>query len=84
MHAVIFDVDGTLLDSYGIDDSLYADAVRAVLGAVFIRDAWEKYPRVTDTGVLADICSDNGLIYDGSVSTVIVNPRPLAAIRAGP
>lgn len=73
MHAAIFDIDGTLLDSYGIDNSLYADAVRAALGTIFIRDAWEKYPRVTDTGVLADICGDNGLIYDAAVSTAVMN-----------
>jgi FMN phosphatase YigB (HAD superfamily) len=73
VHAAIFDIDGTLLDSYGIDNSMYADAVRLALGTVHIRDAWEKYPRVTDTGVLADICSDNALVYDGSVSTAVMN-----------
>ena len=73
MHAAIFDIDGTLLDSYGVDNSMYADAVRLTLGTVHIRDAWEKYPRVTDTGVLADICSDNALVYDGLVSTAVMN-----------
>lgn len=72
MHAVIFDIDGTLLDSYGIDNSVYADAVRSALGPVVIRDAWDKYTRVTDTGVLADICSDNALLYDNSVSTAVM------------
>ncbi len=73
MHAAIFDIDGTLLDSYGVDNSIYADAVRVALGTVVIRDAWEKYARVTDTGVLADICSDNALVYDGRVSTAVMN-----------
>ena len=73
MHAAIFDIDGTLLDSYGVDNSMYADAVRLTLGTVHIRDAWEKYPRVTDTGVLADICSDNAMVYDGLVSTAVMN-----------
>ena len=73
MHAAIFDIDGTLLDSYGIDNSMYADAVRLALGTVHIRDAWEKYAHVTDTGVLADICSDNALVYDVSVSTAVMN-----------
>jgi beta-phosphoglucomutase-like phosphatase (HAD superfamily) len=31
MHAAIFDIDGTLLDSYGIDNSMYADAVRSAM-----------------------------------------------------
>ncbi len=73
LHAAIFDIDGTLLDSYGIDNSMYADAVRSALGAVVIRDGWEKYARVTDTGVLADICGDNALVYNDSVSTTVMN-----------
>jgi beta-phosphoglucomutase-like phosphatase (HAD superfamily) len=73
MHAAIFDIDGTLLDSYGVDNSMYADAIRLALGAVTIRDGWEKYARVTDTGVLADICSDNNLTYDDSVSRAVMN-----------
>ena len=73
MHAAIFDIDGTLLDSYGVDNSMYADAVRLALGEVTIRDRWDQYPRVTDTGVLADICSDNGLCYDASVSTAVMD-----------
>ncbi|HEY6618495.1 MAG TPA: HAD family hydrolase [Steroidobacteraceae bacterium] len=73
MHAAIFDIDGTLLDSYGFDNSMYADAVRSALGTVHIRDAWEKYACVTDTGVLADICSDNALVYDGLVSAAVMN-----------
>jgi FMN phosphatase YigB (HAD superfamily) len=73
VHAVIFDIDGTLLDSYGVDNSMYVDAVRVALGTVHIRDSWEKYARVTDTGVLAEICSDNALVYDGSVSTAVMN-----------
>jgi phosphoglycolate phosphatase-like HAD superfamily hydrolase len=73
VHAAIFDIDGTLLDSYGIDNSMYADAVRLALGEVTIRDRWDKYPRVTDTGVLADICGDNGLRYDASISQAVMN-----------
>src|SRR5690606_7129863 len=52
---------------------MYADAVRLALGEVSIRDGWHKYPRVTDTGVLADICGDNGLCYDASVSAAVMN-----------
>ncbi|HTV78138.1 MAG TPA: HAD family hydrolase [Steroidobacteraceae bacterium] len=73
LHAAIFDIDGTLLDSCGIDDSLFSDAVRKALGAVRIRDGWHEYARVTDTGILADICSDNSLAYDASVSLRVMN-----------
>jgi beta-phosphoglucomutase-like phosphatase (HAD superfamily) len=73
MHAAIFDIDGTLLDSYTVDNTLYAEAIRRALGDVAIRDAWEKYAHVSDTGVLAEICSDNNLPYDDSVSTAVMN-----------
>lgn len=72
MHAAIFDIDGTLIDSYAVDNAMYADAIRTALGDVRIRDDWEMYSRVTDTGVLADICSDNGLCYDTSVSDQVM------------
>ena len=71
MHAVIFDIDGTLLDSFEDDAVLFVDAIRHVLGQVHIREAWEKYPRVSDTGILADICLDNSLAYDDTLSDSI-------------
>lgn len=73
MHAALFDIDGTLLDSSGVDDVLYADAIRKVLGPVALREDWSKYPRVTDTGILADICGDNGLAYHAGVSDAVMD-----------
>jgi beta-phosphoglucomutase-like phosphatase (HAD superfamily) len=71
VHAVIFDIDGTLLDSFEDDAALFVDAIRHVMGQVSIRDAWEHYPRVSDTGILADICQDNELAYDDELSDSI-------------
>lgn len=71
MHAVIFDIDGTLLDSFEEDSILYVDAIRHVMGQVRIREAWEHYPRVSDTGILADICLDNSCAYDDALSDAI-------------
>jgi len=68
---MIFDIDGTLLDSFEDDAVLYVDAIRQVIGHVRIRDAWEHYPRVSDTGILADICLDNALAYDDALSDAI-------------
>lgn len=73
MHAVIFDIDGTLLDSFEDDAILYVDAIRHVIGQVHIREAWELYSRVSDTGILADICLDNALAYDDALSDTIRN-----------
>jgi phosphoglycolate phosphatase-like HAD superfamily hydrolase len=54
MHLVMFDVDGTLVDSAGFDGDLYAQAVREVLG-VDVDRTWRSYEHVTDSGVLAEL-----------------------------
>ena len=59
--SVIFDVDGTLIDSHAFDDELYGRALREVLGEVFIRPAWSDYEHVTDTGILREVCRENRL-----------------------
>ena len=37
MHAAIFDIDGTLLDSNGVDGELYVAGVETVVGRVRIQ-----------------------------------------------
>lgn len=59
MHAIIFDIDGTLLHSAAVDDALYREAVKAVLGRVNLRPSLHHYDFVTDTGVLSQIMADN-------------------------
>ncbi len=59
MINVIFDVDGTLVDSYDADTQLYYRAVDEVLGPATIRDDWADYTHVTDAGILAEIFQDN-------------------------
>lgn len=61
MHATIFDIDGTLLQSAAVDDALYREAVSAVLGPVQLRSSLHAYDYVTDTGVLTQIFADNNL-----------------------
>jgi beta-phosphoglucomutase-like phosphatase (HAD superfamily) len=72
MHAVIFDIDGTLLESNDVDGSLYVAAVRSVLGEVKIRESWGLYRNVTDRGLLEDILRDN---------FIPVTPGTLKAVR---
>ena len=59
MRAVLFDIDGTLLHSAAVDDALYREAVRVVLGEVQLRATLHEYEFVTDTGVLQEILRDN-------------------------
>lgn len=71
MHAVIFDIDGTLLDSAAVDDALYRDAVASVLGDVRFRDSLADYDFVTDSGILAQLFQDNGLSEDATLVAAI-------------
>ena len=61
MHAIIFDIDGTLLQSAAVDDALYRAAVSAVLGPVQLRPSLHAYDYVTDTGILSQILADNDI-----------------------
>ncbi len=61
MHAVIFDIDGTLLQSASIDDALFKESVVAVLGPVQFRPSLGDYDFVTDSGILLQVLDDNSL-----------------------
>lgn len=67
MHAVVFDIDGTLIQSASVDDALYKEAVRSVLGPVRFRPAIEAYDFVTDSGILSQILDDNAISTDPQV-----------------
>jgi len=58
---VIFDIDGTLVDTSGFEDRLYTQAVHHILGNVSIRPSWAQYPHVSDAGILAEICRVNSI-----------------------
>jgi len=64
MHAVIFDIDGTLLQSASVDDALYRASVTAVLGSVRFRPSLNDYDFVTDAGILLQVVDDNALNLD--------------------
>lgn len=61
MRAVIFDIDGTLLESAAVDDRLYRAAVQRVLGRVNFRPRLDDYEHVSDSGILAEVLADNGI-----------------------
>lgn len=60
MHLVMFDIDGTLVDSTGFDGELYAAALRQVLG-IRVDEDWSGYPHVTDSGLLDECLRRHGL-----------------------
>ena len=71
MINVIFDVDGTLVDSYALDSVLFCQAVDDVLGPTKIRSDWADYTHVTDAGILAEIFQDNHIRPDGRLVSAV-------------
>ncbi len=50
----MFDIDGTLVDSTGLDEECYIKAAHKVLG-INIPSNWNEYTHATDAGILNDI-----------------------------
>ena len=70
MIATIFDIDGTLVESFGFDDACYISAIREILGEVYIHNDWSKYKNVTDTGSLRQIMEENKIQEKGQIEEV--------------
>ena len=71
MRATIFDIDGTLIESMSVDTELYFSSVNEILGPVNLRRKLGDYDHVTDSGILAQLLSDNGYSFDSKVAASI-------------
>lgn len=71
LKAIIFDIDGTLVESMAVDTELYFAAIRAVLGPVRVRDDLHSYEHVTDNGILLQLVEDNGVPLDDAAAAAI-------------
>lgn len=69
MKAIIFDIDGTLVESMAVDTELYFAAIREVLGEVDVRRDLHDYEHVTDAGILGQLLDDNGLSSRDDLAT---------------
>ncbi len=60
MHLVMFDLDGTLVDSNAIDSNCYLQALVDVFGFDLnqIDRDWGNYPHITDAGILRTLCQN--------------------------
>lgn len=56
----MFDIDGTLLESYELDSRCHIRAIKNVLGITIDSD-WGKYQHVTDSGILSEVIRLNGI-----------------------
>ena len=80
MHLVMFDIDGTLIESYDFDAQCYVAAIQEILGVPVDTD-WEKYPHVTDTGIFRKILKDNNMQEGDGVSAEKVKRRFLEHLQ---
>lgn len=71
MKAILFDIDGTLIESMAVDTELYFASVNEILGPVRIRDKLTDYDHVTDSGILAQLFDDNGYPFDAGVAAAV-------------
>lgn len=60
MHLVVFDIDGTLIESYDFDGECFQKAVADVLGFAIDTD-WGSYHHVTDSGILNQIMDEQNI-----------------------
>ena len=60
LHHVMFDIDGTLVQSSDLDDDCFIRAIEEILGIV-IDEVWSNYEHVTDKGILNEIIQSKGL-----------------------
>jgi len=50
-HTIVFDIDGTLIQSFEFDEKLYIESVEQVTKLSFDGD-WSLFPNITDSGIL--------------------------------
>lgn len=58
MIGIIFDLDGTLVDSFDLDEQLYRKAVLSEVPGVRFRKSVYDYHYSTDSGILAEILKE--------------------------
>lgn len=56
MRLAMFDLDGTLTRTTGVDDACFVRAMREVLGLSGFGTDWAEYPHATDEGLTQDVC----------------------------
>ena len=71
LQAIIFDIDGTLVQSNSDDDRIYRESVISVLGPVRFREEIHHYDRVTDAGILLQIFEDNELDHSAELAAAV-------------
>ena len=59
MNLVMFDIDGTLIESDNIFDDLYVEVVKEHLNIPEVDTDWLRYRNTTDSDITAQIIEEN-------------------------
>lgn len=78
MHLVMFDIDGTLVESTEFDDACFKQAVDEVL-KIDCGNDWSQYTNVTDTGLLQEILEVNHINADLEEVVLVVKEKFFSA-----
>jgi phosphoglycolate phosphatase-like HAD superfamily hydrolase len=54
-HLLLFDIDGTLIDSQAADGEIYLSVLEEVFGFADVSSDWGAYRHTTDSGILQEI-----------------------------
>jgi len=76
----MFDVDGTLVESYDFDEQCFLEAVQEVTGLGVINN-WETYPHVTDRGILGTFIERQAQQYSIEELEELVKPVFVSKIK---
>ncbi len=69
----MFDIDGTLVESFEFDEECFTAAINEVIGVEVDTD-WNSYTNVTDTGLLMELIDRSGLKINASELEAKVKP----------
>ena len=81
MHLVMFDIDGTLVDSAGFEGDFYSEAVESVLN-VRVNRNWDVYEHVSDSGILEQVLREAALDGDRAELAACVQRRFVGNVSA--
>src|SRR5262245_14110463 len=79
MHLVIFDIDGTLVDSAGFDAELYVGVVGTALKDDLSSD-WNAYEHVSDSGIIEQVLRESGSASEHAGLAARVQERFVALV----
>jgi beta-phosphoglucomutase-like phosphatase (HAD superfamily) len=55
MRLVMFDIDGTLIETMKVDEECFVRSFKDVFGFADIDTDWSHYPRTTDSAIFHDV-----------------------------